>query len=490
MSGLKKKALNSVKWTTITTIVIGISGPILILANANLLTPSEYAAFAIVTIFINLFKTLEDLGISQAVIQKDKINLIEKSSIFFFNIFFSTIIGILLFINSPFIAKLLNISELAYLLKLTSIIVIISSPTLIFRALLQKEMYFKEISIIDIVRQLLIVFITIILLYMGYGVLGFVIGQIISVTISVILIMVVSRIKKLNKLILFFSFSRVIPFLKFGLFVSGKQVLTFITQNLDQFIIGYFLHREVLGLYSFAKGMLEHLRNLITTSFAKMLLPFLSKLKNDRLKLKNVYNKISLYVALFSFPLFVGISITAHLFVPIIFGEEWEGSVVFFRILSIVLILLVLTAGITTNLLYSIGKPNIVFHIDVVITICYIILLYVFASYGVIAVTLVYSFYIISKTITLQYFANKSLSNTITNYIILFKNPTIISIIMIIMVFIGQVITKGSLMVIYQFIISCIIGIVTYIAGVYIFERETLNEIKQIVFKREVSVKN
>ena len=487
MGNLRNQAIKSVKWTAFETVLAVLSAPLLLIVKARFLSPSEFAALAIVTIFIGLFKTLEDFGISQAVIQKDKIDSEETSSLFFFNITLAFTLGLLLFLLSSIIANSFNISELSYLLKITSFIVIINGPSLLFRAFLEKSLHFKELSIIKMASHVFVILVTLILLYMGLGVLGVVLGQIVSVAISVVFVIALSIKKKVCKITPYFSFAKVIPFLKFGAFVSGKQVMTHLTHHIDELIIGYFLSREVLGVYHFAKKMLEQLRSLITASFSKVLFPLLSKIKGNPEKLTDAYKKITKYVAIFSFPVFIGIAVTAHMFVPLIFGEKWIESVPYFQIFSITLIFLVLTANIASALLYSVGKPNIVFYIDVVTNALYIGSLFFFAAKGAMAVLLVYSSYVIYKTITLQYYTSKNLMCTFFQYIISFKKILIISIFMTVSVLLVQIPISGMFGLLWQLIISITIGGVVYMIGALLLEKNTLNEMKSAFFKGRVN---
>jgi O-antigen/teichoic acid export membrane protein len=483
---LKQKAIKGVKWTVFETVFAVLSSPLLLILKAQFLSPSEFAALAIVTIFIGLFQTLENFGISQAVIQTDKLDNKETSSLFFFNIILSFCLGLSLFLLSSKIANSFNMSELSYLLKVTSLIVTINGPSLLFRAFLEKALHFKELSLIKMATHLFVILVTVLFLYMGLGVLAVVLGQIVSVSISAVFVVVLSIKNKACKIIFYFSFARVKPFLKFGAFVSAKQAMTELMHHMDELIIGYFLSREILGVYHFAKKMLEQLRSLITASFTKVLFPLLSKLKQDNERLTNVYVKISKYVAIFSFPVFTGISMTAHLFVPLIFGDEWAASIVYFRIFSITLIFLVLTANIATTLLYSVGKPNVVFYIDVVVNLLYLVSLFLFARRGPVVVLLVYSGYVIFKTLILQYYSNKYMIISFLKYILSFKNVLLSTFFMVACIFLVEIVIAKNLNILSNFLLIVLVGIASYSLGVLVLERHSLEEIKFAFLKGKV----
>jgi O-antigen/teichoic acid export membrane protein len=483
LSNLKSRAVNSIKWTTFQTVIVGLSGPLLMIFKARFLTPAEFGVLAIVTIVVGLMNTIENFGISQAVIQKDKLSREEQSSLFFFNIFLVLLLGGLLFSISGLLAHIFTMPELSYLVQIASLIVIINGPSLLFRALLEKSLLFKEISLINIFRNVFLVVITVLFLYLGYGLVGIVIAQLLAVAVTVVLIIFVSLKNKVVNIMFYFSVGKVKPFLSFGIYVFGKQLMTFLAHRIDELIIGLFLSNEILGIYHFAKNMLENLRNLITSSFSKVLFPVLSKLKNDITKLSNVYIRISKYLGFFAFPIFIGIALTAEYFVPFIFGEQWIDSIPFFQTFSLILIPLILTANLSSSLLYSLGKPDTVFYIDLVTNSLYVILLLVFSQFGIYAVLVTYGLYVISKTLLLQFVTSKQLIYGFFYYITEFKYTLLASILMTGFVLLVQTITENILDIRLVFGLSVLVGAIIYLVSIYKLEKNTVMQ-----FLRDVKV--
>lgn len=446
--------------------------------KAKYLSPEEFGYIAVIMIFIGLFDIVENFGISQAVIQKEDINKEEASSLFFLNIMLSGLLGAILFLVSPFISKFYSMPKLDHFLRWLCLIAVIGGPAHLFRAFLEKDLHFKQLSLIDIARNLTMLTAVTSFLISGYGILGVIYGYIISALFTTVLMIFITLKTNTISISFCFNLTKVYPFLRFGAFVSGKQIMTYLAHRTDEVIIGYFLDPEVLGAYYFGKNMLEKLRALITTSFSKVLFPVLSQLKNDRVKLSYTYLKISKYIAVVGFPIFTGIAATAHLFVPLIFGEQWNGSVVVFQVFSLSLLLLVLTANVSTSLLYSINKPDVVFYIDVITNILYFSSLLLFAPHGMIVILVVYCAYIIGKTLFLQYYTNKQLANSFLYYLSQIGSILIISGIMVLGVLLFQKMTF-KLHSLEKFIGSIIIGVLLYTGLLAIWEKETVKELRQ-----------
>ena len=487
MVSLRKQTINSVKWTTMQTVIVGITGSLLLVVKARFLSPEEFGYIAVILVFIGLIQLVETFGISQAIIQKDEISVKESSTLFYFNIALSLFLAIFLYAVAPLVAIFFSLPALENYLRIICIIVIITGPSLLFRAFLEKEMYFKQIALIELTKNLIILGATTIFLVWDLGVLGVIYAQIISTIFGSLAILTISISFKVTQISFYFNPQKLLPFLRFGFFVSAKQLMTFVTHRLDEILIGYFLAPEVLGIYHFGKNMLEKIRGLITMSFGKVLFPVFSKLKYQRPKLTFAYKRISLYIAFGAFPVFTGIAATAHLFVPVLFGEQWTDSIIVFQVFSVAMIPLALTANVSSSLLYSLNKPELVLYIDVVTNLIYFISLFLFAAKGMLAILTTYSCYVIYKTLILQYFANRQLVEGFLNYFKELVTPAAFSIIMVVVVLIFQIVTTHMLGDFIQFSGSIIIGAFVYLVLTWFFAQETLLQLRSAVMKKGIN---
>jgi len=486
MSKLKTQAVSGILWTTIRTVVTSLFGPLLLLVKARYLSPAEFGVMAIINIFISLINVIENFGFSTAVIQKDEVTKDERSSLFFFQILFCVFLGLLIIFLSPIFASLFDMGALQSLLPILSIIIFLNGPVLLFTAFLEKEFHFKELSIIQIIREASLLVFTSLLLILGWGLTGIVVGQVIAVAIMAILIVYVAYRNDLLHLRFHFSFKEITPFIKFGIFIAGKQLMTQMTHHIDELIIGYFLSAEVLGLYHFAKNLLNRLRSLITTSFAKVLFPLLSKVKNDLSKLNRVYSMISKYIGVFAFPIFVGIALTANLFLPVFFGQEWIESEDFFIILSLAYIPYILTANLATSLLYSVNKPNQVLYTDIVVNIIYVLFLLLFSwlELGIYLIVALYAIYLVAKTTTLQVLTSLQLHSTFKSYLSLFKYTVLATMVMSLAVLSLQLVLTNVDFLVIELVGSIIVGAVVYLIVYYLLDKQTLIGIKDLVLRK------
>jgi len=486
MSKLKNQAVSGVLWTSIRSVVTVLTGPLLMIVQAQYLTPTEFGVLSVVNVFLSIINVIENFGFSTAVIQREEVTKNEKSSLFFLQTIFAALIGVIVIGTAPLVADVFDMEPLSSLLPLLSIVIFLNGPAILFTAFLEKEFYFKELSIINILRQIVLFLSTTIFLMRDLKLVGVIFGQILSVFVMVVLVLAVAFKNNFIHIKFHFNIAEIKPYIKFGFFIGGKQLMTQVTHHVDELIIGYFLSAEVLGLYFFAKNLLNRMRTLVSTAFSKVLLPLLSKVKNDRPRLTRTYNNISKYVGVFAFPMFIGIALTADLFIPVLFGAEWLDSVNFFVILSIAYIPYMLTANVATSLLYSVNKPNIVLYTDLVANTIYIALLFLVSwlGLGIYSVVGLYAFYLIAKTTALQIISQNHLFSTFIDFLRLFKFPVIATLIMALSVLVTKSLTGNINNLLLELIISIIVGVVSYGLIYILIDKKTLHEIKDLIVNR------
>jgi len=484
MSDLKKRTVSSVMWSTIRTVVGLITSPLLLILKARYLSPAEYGVMSILNLFLALVTVIENTGINKAIIQRDNITENEKSSLLIFQLIVGIFLAMLLIILTPFISGILEINALKKFLPILSVTIVISAPILILSSFLEKEIRFKELSLIQIIRSIaLLISTAICFVVFDMGLLGVVLGQVISSIVGLVLIIIVAIDVKLISFKKNFKIAEVIPFLKFGISIAGKQVLFEITMRLDEMIIGYYFSAETLGYYYFAKNTIAQLRAVVSGAVSKVLFPLLSKFKTDTTQLKRLYHQITEYLGLIAFPLFIGLVSTSYLFIPLLFGKEWLASNIFFIIIAIASIPNFLITNLASSLLYTLDKPSLVFSIELVANGLYITLLLIVSitTNNLFLILGTYVLYLIFKPVVLQYYTNRYLNMSFNNYALNLRVPLISSLIMGIIIIVIQY-TLRSLVSGYTLLILCIVtGIIVYIGVYLLLDKETIYDVVDLI---------
>ncbi|WP_434120940.1 oligosaccharide flippase family protein [Salinicoccus roseus] len=401
-SDLKSSFRKSVKWTATVSLFNTITQPVYRVFLAILLLPSEYAYIAVITLIVSLAELLNNVGVGEAVIQRDKVFPEDISTLFYFNLFLSIAFSVLTYSSASLLEQFYDMTSLSIIVKILSVVVFMNGATSLFKFYLHKNFMFNKTSVIKLVKLFLEIVISIILIVIGLNIYGYVIGVVLANIVHSILL-VISAFKYTDfKLKLYFSFNKLKSFLEFGIFVGLKKIITFVSQRADEIIVGGALSSEVLGTYFLAKTILVQIQTLITSSFGQVLLPTFSKLKHNFSEMKKFYLQVIKIVAYFGIPMFVFIMLSAEHFVVVFLGQEWSAAIIVFEWLAIPTLCLLLSAGITTSLLYAVNKTKVVLLVDLILVPVYLFLLYILHSGSLINILIIYSSYIMIKFILIQ----------------------------------------------------------------------------------------
>ncbi|MFO7952922.1 MAG: oligosaccharide flippase family protein [Bacillota bacterium] len=486
MTSLRESAMTGVRWTAISATFATVTALLFQLIKARFLVPEEFAHLSILMIIIGLSRNLEAAGFNRGVIQKDAVSSEEASSLLVFNIAISLFAAGVIYFASGTLATFFELPRLGLYFRIMSLAVFFQGPAQFFIVFLEKYLHFKFISIIQIVRQFLFVTMATILIVMGWGVLGFVLGHVVATIISAFLFAAGGLKNHLAALKPYFGINELRPFVKFGIFVTGRQTLNVVTRQLDELIILHFLGPEIMGVYFFGKNMLERLRQLVNMSYYRLVFPLLSRLKHDQERLSEAYYRMSRYLSLLAFPVFIGVSLTAHLFVPVVFGEQWTDSIIVFQVFSVVFIFKILTGILAGNLLYSVNQPGTVFKLDLLTDLVYVSALILLAPWGIDVVIVLYVIYQLLKALAMQIAAHRHLSYQIYQYVSNFSVPLALSLVMVLAVLGFQFAAAPLLNPAMLLAGSIVVGALVYAVMTWLFDKQSVKDFREMVLYRSV----
>ncbi|WIB78041.1 lipopolysaccharide biosynthesis protein [Curtobacterium sp. MCPF17_002] len=123
--------------------------------------------------------------------------------------------------------------------------------------------------------------------------------------------------------------------LGFAANVSGVQVLTFVSRNVDRIVVGTTFGPAAAGLYAQASQLLVLPLEQLAAPLQRVAVPVLARVADDRERFVRYYRRLAGVAALVLWPLFVVLAVVADHVVAVLFGPAWAGSVPIFRILAV-----------------------------------------------------------------------------------------------------------------------------------------------------------
>lgn len=330
---LKKKAVNGVKWTALSTMINAILQMLQLVFLARYLTPEDFGLVAILTVVVNFSQVFVDFGFSKAIIYKKNITKKQLDTLYWINIIFGILIYSIIYVSSPLIADFYNEGSLEEYLVIISSVLLIQSFGQQYRTLFQKEMKFNILAKIDIIAAIISVISAMILAFTGFGIYALIAPVIIMATIKSCLLIYFGLCNYKPKFN--FHLDELDEFLTFGLFTTGNGIVSSLTAQIDIIIIGKLLGSEVLGFYSAAKDLIQRPSQIINPIVIKVAFPAMAKANHDISLVKNMYLKLLNYIASINFPVYILCILLAPEIITIVLGSQWIEITYIFQVLAI-----------------------------------------------------------------------------------------------------------------------------------------------------------
>ena len=297
---------------------------------ARLLFPKDFGLVGMVTSLTGFIGLFRDAGLSLATVQRDSITKEQISMLFWVNLALGCILAALCAAMAPFLVAFYHEPSLFWLTVATGTVFIFYGASAQHRALLQRNMRFLELALIDTVSSAIGIAMGIIMAAAGYGywaLVGMTLGQ-----------------AALNSCGTWLTggwvpgVPRPMPaigsMLRFGGTVSLNSVLAYLAYNTDKILLGRFWGAEMLGIY----GRAHQLANLPTENLNSTLglvaFPALSRLQNEPSRLRTYFLKgYRLFLSLVM-PITMSFALFADDIIFVLLGPRWHAATPIFRLLA------------------------------------------------------------------------------------------------------------------------------------------------------------
>lgn len=318
-------------WTALqrysTMFVQFISGIIL----ARLLTPYDYGCIGMLSIFMALAEVFIDGGFGSALIQKKRPTKEDYSTIFFWNIFMSVVMYVILYVTAPAIARFYNIPLLSKVLRVQALVLFIYAFNIIQKNQLKKKLNFKVISIVTITTSIISLGVTILLAYKGFGVWALVAQNLITAAIPTVVFWFALKWRP----ILTFSWTSFKELFGFGVYMFLTHIINEVSNHLQGLLIGRLYSASDMGYYSKARSTEKLASHSISQVMTQVTYPLYAEVQDNKERLIGMIKGLTSSISYVTFPLMYLLLLLAEPIFIFLYSDRWADSVPFFQVLCI-----------------------------------------------------------------------------------------------------------------------------------------------------------
>jgi len=299
LKNLKQKSIDGVIWNLIEKFGSQFIKIVLGVILARLLTPADYGLIGMISVFFAISMVFIDSGFGSAYVQKQGATDVDASTIFYFNLFISSLFYFILWITAPLIANFYGENQLIQLIRVMGIVLIINSFGLIQISKLKKEVDFKNKTIILLASAVLAVCAGIIAALLNFGVWSLVIQEITRATLKSVGLWLFYK----GKPLFYFNLDSLRSMLSFSTWSLLISLINSIFDNINTLVIGKYFPAAQLGFYTKAYTFQGMVTQQPSSAIGSVAFPVFSKIQNDKIALKKAVKKFIQHVMFFVSPL-------------------------------------------------------------------------------------------------------------------------------------------------------------------------------------------
>ena len=298
---------------------------------ARILAPKDYGVVALVTVFTSILQVFVDSGLGTSLIQKKDADDLDFSSVFYFNIIVCLILYAGMFFAASYIALFYNDISLIPIIRVLSLIIVLSGVKGIQQAYVSRHMLFKKFFFATLGGTIFSAILGICLASMGLGVWALVAQQLSNATIDTLILWISVKWRPKRS----FSWQRLKRLLSFGWKLLLSALLDNVYNNLRNLVIGKMYSSSDLAYYNQGDKFPKVIVTNINASIDSILLPVMSNSQDNKERVKQMTRRAIKTSTFIMAPLMMGLAFCSESIVSIVLTDKWLPCVPFLRIFCI-----------------------------------------------------------------------------------------------------------------------------------------------------------
>ncbi|HKV75100.1 MAG TPA: lipopolysaccharide biosynthesis protein [Gemmatimonadales bacterium] len=299
------------------------------LVVARFVPPSDYGIVGMATLYLGVVGLVGEFGLGAAVITMQKLNEEEIAQLGGAAVIFGLAAMLISWAMAWPIGWFFQSPAVPWVVMVMSTNCVISGLRTIPSALLQRDLDFKTVSLIELSQGLVSAAATLLLAVAGEGYWALALGSVVGGLVAAVAFMIRRPAPRAWP-----HWPLIREPLKYSAHILGGQLSWWVYSNADFMVAGRVLGSAALGAYGLAWEIanvpVERLTNVIT----KVTPAHFAALQHDRRALKRGLLTLTHGLALVTLPASLGMVLTADDFVRAALGHQWLAAVLPLQLLS------------------------------------------------------------------------------------------------------------------------------------------------------------
>lgn len=327
---------------------------------ARLLSPSDYGLVGLAALYLGIVTLLTEFGIGTTVVAMRGLSKAELAQINTLAMMFGVLSFVVSCLAAPFLSSYFDAPELSAVVIAMATIFLITGARVVPRAMLQREMRFRDLAINDGIQAFLLAAGSVLFAALGFRYWTLVLASILGAAYSCVGVLRLMRVP-----FQWPSWKALAPAVRFSKHTIVGRLAWYVYSNADFFIAGKLLGKEALGAYRFGWDLANTPGEKLTSLVGGVTPSILSAAQNDPPALRRLTLRVTEALALVTLPATIGLALVAGNLVPLALGEKWIEMVAPLQILGVAAALRSMTP-ILSQILTVTGKNQETMRVNLV----------------------------------------------------------------------------------------------------------------------------
>jgi PST family polysaccharide transporter len=298
---------------------------------ARLLAPQDYGLIGMVAILTSFLSMFQYMGLSTATIKWTELDHKQVSTLFWLNVGLSAVIMLLALAGAPLLAWFYKEPRLVGITAGYAVTIFLTGLTIQHEAILMRQMRFTAVAIIEITAMSIGLGAAIISAWYGAGYWALVLNQFVLAIVTIIGLWTACKWRPG----LPSRRAGVRSLLSYGGNLTGFNVMSYLSRNLDNALIGKFWGAYQLGVYSRAYQLLLMPMTQINTPLVSVAVPALSRLTGSPERYRSAFLRVLEKIAMVTMPGVIFMIATSDWLVLFLLGPQWRDTGRIFMLLGV-----------------------------------------------------------------------------------------------------------------------------------------------------------
>jgi O-antigen/teichoic acid export membrane protein len=297
---------------------------------SRLLEPPDVGLVGMVTAFTGILGLFRDFGLSAVAVQRTTVTEAQSSTLFWINVLTGLALTLITVVLAPVVATFYHEPRLFWITSIMSIGFLINGIGVQHSALLQRQMRFTVLAVIDIASLAVSTVIAVVAAASGLSYWALVLMSVCLPLVSVIGLWLATRWVP--------GWPRkdvgIGSMMRFGGALTLNGVVIYIGSNLDKVLLGRFWGSEAIGIYGRAYQLVRIPIDNLNSVIGEVAFSALSRVNDDPVRLKRYFLRGYALVLAVTVPITIACGLFAEDVIYVLLGSRWQSAAPLFRLLA------------------------------------------------------------------------------------------------------------------------------------------------------------